>query len=229
MNVVIFDPAFAWQILPRLLQAFVVTVQASLLGFAIAVVVGLVLAFLRRSERAWIRYPVVGMLEFVRSTPFLLQLYFMYFVLPLYGVTLGPMTIGVIALGAHYATYTAEVYRAGIEGVAKGQWEAATALNYGILDRWRRIILPQAIPPMVPVLGNYLITIFKETPLLTAITVAEVMHEASLIGADSYKFMEPMTLVGALMLAISLVSAYGVRRLDAYFRTRRGAPHAGHG
>lgn len=229
MTITIFDLPFAWEILPRMLGAFVVTIEASLLGFAFAMVAGLVLALLRRSRSAWVRYPAVGLLEFVRSTPFLVQLYFLFFVLPLYGITLGPLTIGVLALGLHYATYAAEVYRAGIEGVAKGQWEAALALNYGVRDRWRRIILPQAVPPMVPVFGNYLITIFKETPLLTAITVVEVMHEARMIGAESYKFMEPMSLVGVLMLAISLVSAYGIRKLDRHLKFRRGARHGAHG
>jgi polar amino acid transport system permease protein len=227
--VTIFDFPFAWKILPQLLEGFAVTVEASLLGFLLASVAGLLLAIARRSSRIWIRHPVIGVLEFVRSTPFLVQLFFVFFILPQYGITFRPFTIGIIALGIHYSTYTAEVYRAGIEGVAKGQWEAAIALNYGFWDRWRRIILPQAIPPMVPVLGNYLITIFKETPLLSAITVVEVMHVARLIGAETYQFLEPMTLVGLLMLAISLVAAYGVRRFDTYLSARTRTPHAAHG
>jgi polar amino acid transport system permease protein len=93
---------------------------------------------------------------------------------------------------------------------------------------WRNVILPQAVPPIVPVLGNYLITMFKETPLLSAITVVEVMHMAKVLGARSYQFLEPMTMVGLLMLVVSLISAFGVQQLDSFLRNRRGAPHAIH-
>src|SRR5690606_13471664 len=105
----------------------------------------------------WLAVPVAGFVEFVRSTPLLIQLYFLYYVLPDYGLSLSPFATGVIALGVHYACYTAEVYRAGIEAVPRGQWEAARALNLSPAATWRHVILPQAVPATLPMLGNYLI------------------------------------------------------------------------
>src|SRR5690625_3391779 len=104
-------------------------------------------------------------MEFIRSTPPLVQLFFIYYawpVVPYVGVTLDPFTSAVFGLGLHFSTYIGEVYRSGIEGVDKGQWEASTALNYSLYDKWMKIILPQAVPPTIPMLGNYLIILFKE-------------------------------------------------------------------
>ncbi|MGE8682521.1 MAG: ectoine/hydroxyectoine ABC transporter permease subunit EhuD, partial [Achromobacter marplatensis] len=154
-------------------------------------------------------------IEFVRSTPLLVQMYFLFSVLPLTGAQMSPLTTGIVALGLHYAAYCAEVYRAGIEAVPRGQWEAATALN---MSRWRTaigVVLPQAIPPVVPALGNYLVAMFKDTPLLSAITVVELLQQSKMIGSATFRYTEPLTLVGLLFLALSLVAAWGVRGLEA--------------
>ncbi len=128
---------------------------------------------------------------------------------------------GVLALGLHYSTYCSEVYRAGLENIPRGQWEAAIALNLGPLRTFKDIIVPQAIPPIVPALGNYLIAMFKDTPLLSFIAVVEIMQEAKIIGSEWYVFREPITIVGLFFLLMSLVAAIGVRRLEAWFRVRR--------
>jgi polar amino acid transport system permease protein len=120
----------------------------------------------------------------------------------------------VIALGLHYSTYTSEVYRAGIEGIPRGQWDAAAALNFNRWQTFRHIIVPQAIPPVVPALGNYIVSMFKDTPLLSAITVLEVLQQAKLIGAQTFRYIEPLTLVGALFLVLSLISAAGIRVVE---------------
>ncbi|RAP64828.1 ectoine/hydroxyectoine ABC transporter permease subunit EhuD [Achromobacter sp. HZ01] len=211
----IFDWSFALEILPTLGSALVVTIQATLLGMLVAVTLGLVLAMLRRSRLHIVSLPVGFVIEFVRSTPLLVQMYFLFYVLPLTGVRMSPLATGILALGLHYATYCAEVYRAGIEAVPRGQWEAATALN---LSRWRTavdVVLPQAIPPVVPALGNYLVAMFKDTPLLSAITVVELLQQSKMIGSATFRYTEPLTLVGLLFLALSLVAAWGVRGLEA--------------
>ena len=211
----IFDWSFALEILPTLGSALVVTIQATLLGMLVAVTLGLVLAMLRRSRLHIVSLPVGFVIEFVRSTPLLVQMYFLFYVLPLTGVRMSPLATGILALGLHYATYRAEVYRAGIEAVPRGQWEAATALN---LSRWRTavdVVLPQAIPPVVPALGNYLVAMFKDTPLLSAITVVELLQQSKMIGSATFRYTEPLTLVGLLFLALSLVAAWGVRGLEA--------------
>ncbi|WAI86232.1 MULTISPECIES: ectoine/hydroxyectoine ABC transporter permease subunit EhuD [Achromobacter] len=211
----IFDWSFALEILPTLGSALVITIQATVLGMLVAITLGLVLAMLRRSSLHIVSLPTAFVIEFVRSTPLLVQMYFLFYVLPLTGVQMSPLATGIVALGVHYATYCAEVYRAGIEAVPRGQWEAATALN---MSRWRTavgVVLPQAIPPVVPALGNYLVAMFKDTPLLSAITVVELLQQSKMIGSATFRYTEPLTLVGVLFLALSLVAAWGVRGLEA--------------
>ena len=211
----IFDWSFALEILPTLGSALVITIQATVLGMLVAVTLGLVLAMLRRSRLRIVSMPTAFFIEFVRSTPLLVQMYFLFYVLPLTGAQMSPLMTGIVALGLHYATYCAEVYRAGIEAVPRGQWEAATALN---MSRWRTavgVVLPQAIPPVVPALGNYLVAMFKDTPLLSAITVVELLQQSKMIGSATVRYTEPLTLVGLLFLALSLVAAWGVRGLEA--------------
>lgn len=211
----IFDWSFALEILPTLGSALVITIQATVLGMLVAITLGLVLAMLRRSRLHIVSLPTAFVIEFVRSTPLLVQMYFLFYVLPLTGVQMSPLATGIVALGVHYATYCAEVYRAGIEAVPRGQWEAATALN---MSRWRTavgVVLPQAIPPVVPALGNYLVAMFKDTPLLSAITVVELLQQSKMIGSATFRYTEPLTLVGVLFLALSLVAAWGVRGLEA--------------
>lgn len=216
-NSSIFDWGYAARILPDLLAAMTVTVQATLGGMAIALVLGLAWAILRRSKTSAISTTAGWIVEFVRNTPLLIQIYFLFYILPDAGVKLSPLTTGIAALGVHYSSYLAEVYRAGIEAVPKGQWEAAISLNFGRLDIWRRIILPQAVPPMIPVLGNYLIAMFKDTPLLASITVLELLQTAKLMGAESFRYLEPLTIVGVLFLVISLASSVLVRKLEVKY------------
>ena len=160
-----WDWAFAVKILPALLRAFLVTIEATALGMACALVLGLVWAIVRRSHYRSLSLPAYWTIELIRSTPLLVQIYFLYFVLPEAGIRFSAMTTGVLALGLHYSAYTAEVYRAGIDAVPRGQWEAALALNMRPWRMWRAVILPQAIPPVIPALGNYLVAMFKDTPL----------------------------------------------------------------
>jgi len=209
-----WDWAVAADVLPRLLAGLVVTVQATFVGAILAYVLGLGLAILKMSHSRPIRFSFYWLSEFIRRTPLLVQLYFLFYVLPDFGIFLSPFIAGVIGLGLHFATYTSEVFRAGIENVPKGQWEAAKSLNYNTAQTWTRVILPQAIPPMIPPLSNYLITMFKETPLLAAITVVELFNAANIYSNSYYKYLEPMTLVGALFLLVSIPSAYAAIWLE---------------
>lgn len=205
------------EILPDLLRGLVVTIQATLLGSVLALSLGLVLALLRRSRFRVVRSIVGGFVEFVRSTPLLVQLFGLFYIAPSIGLTMSAMTTGVIALGLHYATYTSEVYRAGIEGVPVSQWEAATALSLPTRRVWTSVILPQAIPRVLPALGNYVIAMFKETPLLSAITVLEMLQVAKGLGSENFRYLEPFTLVGALFLLVSLPASILTRRLEARY------------
>lgn len=215
-----FDWQFALAIVPGLLRAFGVTVHATLWGMSLALVLGLFWAIARRSRSVFIAWPAAWTVEFIRSTPLLVQLYFLFYVSPSFGLTLSPFLTGVFALGVHYSAYTAEVYRAGIDGVPKGQWEAAIALNLSQFHTFRAIILPQALPPIIPALGNYVIAMFKDTPLLAAITVQELLQTAKLIGAETFQYLEPLTIVGVVFLGASLVSATLLRIVELRFAHR---------
>jgi polar amino acid transport system permease protein len=214
-----WDWAFAFEILPTLGRAAIVTVEATVVGFVIAALLGLALTLLRIAFpiTAW---PISLVVELVRSTPLLIQIFFLYFVLPQFGIVLDAFTTGVLALGLHYGAYCSEVYRAGFENVNRGQWEAATALNLSTWTTLRDIILPQAIPPIVPALGNYLVALFKETPLLSAIAVLELMQTAKIIGSETFRYTEPITLVGIFFLIMSLVSAALIRVVERALNRR---------
>ena len=216
-----WDWAVAMNVLPRLWAGLLVTVQATLVGAVIAYVLGLLLAILKMSGNRLVRGLTYWSSEFIRRTPLLVQLYFLFYVLPDAGIFLSPFVAGVIGIGLHFSTYTSEVFRAGIESVPKGQWEAAKALNYNPLQTWKNVILPQAIPPMVPPLANYLITMFKETPLLAAITVVELFNAANIYSNSHYKYLEPMTLVGVFFLLVSVPSAIIAMKLEKRYKVTR--------
>ncbi len=213
-----WDWAYAWDILPALIQGLGLTVWATVCGTALALVIGLVWAGACRSS--W--WPVATasrwLLHLVRSTPILIQLYIVFYLLPHVGLTLSPLIAGILTLGVHYGSYAAEIYRAGIEGVERGQVDAAHALGLTTWQRFRLVILPQALPPSIPALGNLLVAMFKDAPLLSAITVVEVLQVAKLIGSETFRYLEPMTLVGVLFLIVSLLAAIPIRWLERHCR-----------
>lgn len=219
---------FAWEILPQMLNGLQTTISATLVGIVLAMVLGLFLAVGRRSERRWVVVPIGGFVEFVRSTPLLVQLYFVFFILPLYTpIRASAFVTGVLVLGIHYATYTSEVYRAGIDAVPKGQWEAATALNFRRGYTWRRIVLPQAVPPVVPALGNYIISMFKDTPQLLAIGVLEVLGTGRAIGSRTFRDVEPLTIAAIFFVVLSYLSALLIRQIERRWGSAAEMPVGG--
>lgn len=215
-----FDFQFAWQILPVLVAATKVTILVSALSFGLALLLGLVLTLAKMFGPRPLSLAVSWALEFVRGTPLLIQIFFLYFALPEYGIVLPALATGVLALTVHYASYAAEIYRAGIEQVRSGQWEAAHALSLRPGDIFVRIILPQAIVPIVPALGNLLIQLFKSTPLLSAIAISELMFVAKGIGSETFRYVEPITIAGLCFLLVSLAGAAGVRLVERAMRRR---------
>ena len=126
---------------------------------------------------------------------------------------------GIIVIGINYSAYTAEVYRSGIEGIAVGQWEAAMALNLPRGRTWTRIVLPQAVRRVVPMLGNYLIQMFKDSAILSAITVYELMSVARAIGQSEFRYIEPFTIAAILFLIVSVPCTLVLRRLEIRYGT----------
>jgi polar amino acid transport system permease protein len=212
-----WDWKFVVEILPDLLQGVKITILATLLGACVAAVLGLLVMILRKSRIRPLARAVAFACEFIRGTPLLVQLYFIFYILPDLGIRLPPLAAGVIGLGIHYATYTAEVYRAGIEAIPRGQWVAALAGNLGAWQTWRHVVLPQGVPPMIPALANYLVTMFKETPLLSVVTILELMGQARIISNYTFRYLEPMTMVGVIFLVISLLSILLLRALERRF------------
>jgi polar amino acid transport system permease protein len=210
-----WDWDYAKEVLPGIVgEGLLVTLEVTVFSSLVAYVVGLVLALLRRSPFAAVRWIVWAFIEFVRSTPLIVQVFFMFFVLPNIGITLDPVPTGVITIGLHYATYTAEVYRAGIEAVPAGQWEAATALSLPRRRVWVAVILPQAIPRVLPALGNYSISLLKETPILLTIGVLDIVGAAYQEGSENFRYVEPITIAGVLFLVLSYSASLLVRRLE---------------
>ncbi len=212
---------YTTSILPIILIGLTVTLKAAAAGFAIALILGLVFALLRRSRVKLISWPTAVVVEFLRDTPLLVQLFFLYYVLPEFGIVLPAFLTGALALGLQYAAYTSEVYRGGMEAVHHGQWEAATALNLTRMQTYRDIIIPQAIPRIVPAMGNYLVAMIKETPVLSVVTVLEMMGLANMIGERTFEYLVPLTLIGLIFLLLTIICSAGLSRLQ------RALPKAG--
>lgn len=207
--------AFAVSILPILLTGMLVTLQATIVGFGVALVLGLVFAVLKAAPLKIISWPARLISEFIRDTPLLVQLFFLYYVLPDYGIVLPAFMTGALALGIQYSAYMSEVYRAGIEAVAADQREAARALNLSSARTFTHIIVPQAIPRIVPAMGNYLVSIMKDVPVLSVVTVLEMLNVAKIVGDRTFNYLIPLSIVGGLYLIMTMVASAGVRALDA--------------
>lgn len=210
-----FDWAFFFSMVPLMVQGVLVIAKATVLGFAVALVLGFVMALGRRARTRWVSWPTAFVIEFIRSTPLLVQLFFWQaLVRSVEGVALAPIEILTIGLGIHYATYCSEAYRAGINSVDKGQWEAATALNLSPTTTWTRVVIPQAVPNVLPALGNYLVAAFKDAPLGVAVNVHGLLFFADQVRAETFRATEPYLLAGVGFLLVSLPAAWLVRKLE---------------
>lgn len=209
----LFDPGFAISTLPKIVGALWTSIAVALLSCVGASALGFAMEIARRSSRV-LRYVMRFLIDFIRSTPLLVQLYFFYFVLPEYGIKLPALAIGVIAMSIYYSGYLAEVFKAGIDGVARGQFEAASALGLKRIQTVVFVIAPQMLRNIAAPMGNYFIGIFKSTPYLAAIAVYESFGAALDIASDTFRYTEPMVVVGVIFLAIALLLAWLVRQLE---------------
>ncbi len=215
-----FDCAFLLSILPALSSGLVVTLQATAGGYALAVLVGLILALGNRSGNRIVSTLCRIYVATLRCTPLLVQLYVAYYLLPLVGVSFSALTTGIIALGLYTGAYLSEVFRAGIEAIDRGQWEAADALGLQRTTKWRKVVLPQVLPLILLPMGNYLIGMFKETPLLAAITVLDVFGMANDVAGQTYRYTEPYVAAALMLLTISVAAAYLLHLMARRARVR---------
>ena len=210
-----WDWSFAWSTLPLLLQGIRITIVATFFGSIIAFVLGLVWTLLRIAAIPVVSQAVGLVVQFLRGTPFLVQLFFLFYVLPTWGVTFSPLVTGIIGLGLFNSAQASEIYRAGIEEIPAGQWEASLVLGLPIRRVWLGIVLPQSIHSVLPVLGNVVIGMFKETSVLSTITVFELTAQGMDVGFQYFRFIEPLTLVGIMYFIVSYAAALGIRHLEA--------------
>lgn len=215
----IWDWKYAADILPVMLQAFGSSLMITVQAFAGALVLGAVLAWLLEAGGTGAKIAAAAS-DFIRKTPILVQLYFVYFVLPDVGIVLSAWITGVITLALHYGFYLAEVYRAGIRAVPGGQVEAACALGLRPSLIFGKVVLPQALPIITPNAGNYFIYMLKDTPYLSAISVVEVMRVSYRLGGDHFRYIEPFTIAGILFLLSSWAASLLVGQME---RRTRGA------
>ena len=213
---------WAFEILPQMLWATLNTFLAAGVGYAIAAIVGILFMLGQRTPYKILNIIIREIVEFIRSTPLLVQLFFVYFVAPQFGLTLSAWVCAMITIGLHYGTYLSEVYRGALEGVPRTQWEACKALNFSAFYTYRKIVLPQAFPIAIPGMGNYLVGIFKDTPLLSTIGVAELFHAATAVGGYHYRYLEPYTIVGLIFLTLSIPAAIWIRKIEKNVNLAQG-------
>jgi polar amino acid transport system permease protein len=201
---------------PVFLRGLMITIALTGIVIVVAGVAAIPIAMARLSGWRVIRWPADFYVEFVRATPLILQLIYIYYVLPSIGVRLDPFAAAIIGLSINYSAYMSEVYRGGIQAVSRGQIEAATALGIGYFVMFRKIILPQAFRIVLPALGNYLIALFKDTALASVVTVQELMFSGQIIAARNYQYFTVYTVTAILYFAVSYPSALLVRRIERW-------------
>ena len=204
----------AVEFLPILLKGAVVTIEITFCSFVLSTVLGLLLALMRVSDNRVVSNAAATFINVIRGLPIIVQLFYIYFVLPDLGVQLSAFQAGFIGLGIAYSVYQAENFRAGIQAIDHGQIEAAQSIGMRGGMIMRRVVLPQALRLALPPYGNTLVMMLKDSSLASTITVAEMTRAGQLIASSTFQNMTVFTLVALLYLGLSLPLVYGLRRLE---------------
>ena len=210
-----------WENFPIMLSGIWLTVLLSILSMLLGAILGMVVALARLSPWAGLRGIAYCYTELFRTTPLLVQIVWVVYVLPLVtGLTLTPFYSGLVAFGLNIAAFMAEIYRAGITSVGRGQSEASLALGMTGAQVMRRILIPQAITRMIPPIGTMWISLFKDTSLVSAIGVTELMYQARFLAVDTYRPVEIFTVCAVIYFVITFPQSIGVNWLYHKYRTR---------
>jgi polar amino acid transport system permease protein len=206
--------------LPILLRGLVLTVELWAIAFVVGLSLGLVIGLGRVSGRTWLNGPAIAYVELFRNTPVLVQLIWFYYAFPIVlGHQLTPVTAAILALTLNTSAYCAEIFRGGIQAVARGQWEGAKALGMTRAATMRRVILPQVFRTMLPAFTNRGIELAKVTSLASLLTVQEIMYQGRLLSSTYYRPLEILTVVALIYFGLiypgSFLSARLERRLGA--------------
>lgn len=191
-----------------------VTVQLLILGSILTVVLGVLAGQALTSNRMWLRAPVRVYVDFFRLTPLLVQIIAIFFLIPtLTGHNVSAFLSGVIALGLNYAAFFAEIFKAGITSLERGQWEAAQAMGMKPVKVLTRVIYPQAVRRMLPPLGNLVVSLTKDTSLVSVIGVAELLNTSQSVGAQTFRNIETLLFISLFYLVINLPLALATTRM----------------
>lgn len=207
----------AQEFLPILLQGAWVTIGLTLCALAFSTALGLIWALMRTSGLPWLEWPAKAFVNTIRGIPIIVQLFYIYFVLPELGVDLTAFQAGALGLGLAYSAYMGEVFRSGILSVDPGSVEAAESLGLSRLRILTRVVLPQAVRIVLPPYGNMLIMLLKDSSQASVITVAEMSTQSRLIASSTFKNQEVFTLAALLYLALSVPLIILVGRLEKRF------------
>ncbi len=190
---------------PILVDGTLITIQLTLASAVVALVLSFVVGLSRFSSYGFVRWLAIGYLEFFRGTSAIVQMFFMFYVLPLLGVTLSPLAAGIAACGLNLSSYGSEVVRSAVQSVNRGQHEAAIALNYTTYQRFRYVLIPQAIPVMIPTFGNLLIELLKLTAVASLITISDLTFMAQIIRVQTALTLEPFLVILIIYFVLASV------------------------
>jgi polar amino acid transport system permease protein len=194
-----FEWSVVWASLPRLLDGAWMTIWLTVATMALAIPGGLALALMRLSPLRLISVPATAFVEFFRATPLILQIYWVYYVLPAYfDVQLSQLATAITGLACNISAFNSETFRAGIVSIRTGQWNAGLALGMSRLQVFVRIVLPQAVMRVLPALASTWVSLFKDTSLVSVISVPELSYTALTIRAETYRILEVLTALAAI-------------------------------
>jgi His/Glu/Gln/Arg/opine family amino acid ABC transporter permease subunit len=194
-----FDWSVVWDNLPRLLEGAWMTIWLTVVTMALALPGGLILALLRLSPLRLVSAPATAFVEFFRATPLILQIYWAYYVLPAYfDIQLSQLSTAIVGLTCNISSFNSETFRAGIVSIREGQWNAGLALGMSRTEVFIRIILPQAVMRVLPALASTWVSLFKDTSLVSIISVTDLSYMALKVRSETYRILEVLTAMAVL-------------------------------
>lgn len=217
-----FDLTYTLDALPRLVDGSLVTLKLALFGFIFSVVLATIVTVARTVSKSQIFSAIVAVyISFIRGTPILVQIFLVYYVLPIIGLNIGPITAGIVALTLNSAAFVIEILRGGLASVSKGQFEAARSLGLSGFALWVKVILPQTFMASIPPLVNEFTQLLKATALLSTITVVELMRVSQQIYSNNYHPVEVLTGAFVMYFLMCFVVSRSASWLEATFEVKR--------
>ena len=217
-----FQFGSVWTALPRLAAGARLTIELSVATIVIGLAIGILCALARASHRAWLRLPASVYVEGIRNTPFLIQLFFIYFGLPSLGIRLDPVQAALIGMSVNCGAYAAEIVRAGIDAIPRGQLEAARAMGFQVPSIVRHVILFPALRAVFPALASQFILVMLGSAVVSTISVEELTGVAHLIETENFRPFEVYIVVTGIYLAIAFTLKAAFAAVDRFYFQARG-------